>query len=885
MFASFPKHWKISGRFSGVRYDRLRVLPWAGFRNLSLDCGAAMTDLRDAMRERGLTPPSDLTPGKIARLPSNGKHSDRAGWCLLFPDGEGAVFGDHRGGWSETWQAKRSEPMTAEQRKAWRKQVADARKQAQAERDREHQAAAKEAARIWEQANPADPDHPYLRRKRVQPFDIRQDGKGRLVIPVYGPDGSLQSLQTIDGDGNKRFLSGGRMAAGRFWLRKDGDRILVGEGYATAASLAEAIPDAAVVMAFSAGNLKQVAQDIRKANPTAEVVLCADNDESGVGQAKAEEAARGIDAAVVVCPTQTDFNDLAAQQGLDAVREALERAPAPAPRPALKLDDGAWPEALDAAIRHLSDGGRVFDRGGVLVAIDADGSTFPVTAPWICTLLERRFKAVKFDKRSAGYLPARVPLEFSQRLLAMREAWTFPKLRAVLRHRVMRPDGSILDRPGYDGATGLYIATEGEAPAIRTDKEALRKAIAALWHPVSLMPYASPADAGAALALMLTAVQRPTLPLAPLFIASAPVFSSGKTLCGEVASILAGGDGRATVLGREEAEQEKALLSILMAGRPAVLLDNLEGVLRGAHLAALLTAETFSGRLLGSSAMVELPTRQLWVATGVNLAPSRDLLRRSLTIRLDPGVERPEQRAFPFHPVTWTREHQAEMQAAALTIVVAAHRAGAADVPAPSIGSYEVWDRQIRRAVLWLIQERLAPCEMADPLLTMERERGDDPEVARLTAFLHGWHGLVGDRPMLAADVIAKARENVTDPDCTEFLATVDEIAGVGGGHISNKRLAAYLRRHRGRITGGLVITKGAEVHAGFSWRVCEASLSEKSEKSDSSPTYAGNCQNRNVDSYSIDGGTNPTNPTNPITCPACAGEGCAWCASTGVRS
>jgi phage/plasmid primase-like uncharacterized protein len=843
-----------------------------------------MTDLRDAMQQRGLTPPNDLEPGKFVRFSTNDKHSDRAGWCLLFPDGEGAIFGCHRNGWSEVWQAARSEPMTPEERKAWRNQVAQARRQAQAEREAEYKAAAQEAARIWEQAKPADPAHSYLRRKQVQPFGIRQDGDGRLVIPVYGSDGAIQSIQHISGYGDKRFLPGGKMAAGRFWLRKDGARILVGEGFATMASIAEAVPGAAVVVAFSAGNLKQVAQDVRKANPTAEIVLCADNDENGVGQSMAKAAAEAVGASVVICPAKTDFNDLHCQSGLDAVRKALERAPAPAPRPALKLDDGTWPEALDAAIEHLARGDQVFDYGGALVAIATDGSTFPVTAPWLCTLLERQFKAVKFDKRSAAYLPARVPLEFAQRLLAAREGWTFPKLRAVLRHRVMRLDGSILDRPGYDGATGLCLTTEGDAPAIRTDREALRKAITALWHPVSLMPYASPSDAGAALALLLTAVQRPTLPLAPLFIASAPVYSSGKTILGEVGSVLAGGDGRATVLGREEAEQEKALLSILMTGRPAVLLDNLEGTLRGAHLAAMLTAETFSGRLLGSSAMVELPTRQLWVATGVNLAPSRDLLRRSLTIRLDPGVERPEQRAFPFHPVTWTREHRAEMQSAALTIVVAAHRAGAANVPAPSIGSYEAWDRQIRRAVLWLIREGLAPCEMADPLMTMERERGDDPEVARLAAFLHGWHGLVGDRPMLAADVIARARENVTDPDCTEFLATVDEIAGVGGGHISNKRLAAYLRRHRGRITCGLVITKGAEVHAGFSWRVCEASLSEKSEKSDSSPPYAANCQDRIVDTYSKDGGTNPTNPTNPITCPACAGEGCSWCESTGVR-
>jgi len=828
-----------------------------------------MTDLRDAMQQRGLTPPSDLEPGKFSRFPSNGRPSDRSGWCLLFPDGEGAVFGDHRGGWSETWQASRSEPMTAEQRRAWRKQVADAKRKAQAEREAEHQAAAKEAARIWEQAGPADPDHPYLLKKQVQPFGIRQDGQGRLVIPVFGPDGAIQSIQHISGDGSKRFLRNGRMAAGRFWLRKDGARILVGEGYATAASIAEALPDAAVAMAFSAGNLLAVAESIRKEHPQAEIVICGDRDESGIGQAKAEEAARGIDAAVVISPAPTDFNDLAVQQGLNAVREALGQAKAPAPRPALKLDDGAWPEALDAAIEHLARGDQVFDYGGALVAIATDGS-FPVTAPWVCTLLERRFKAVKYDKRSAGYQPARVPLEFAQRLLAMREAWAFPRLEAITTHRILRPDGTVIDRHGLDRATGVYLHHQGEWPPIPTD---IREAVKTLWFPLSQMPFDSPADAGAALGLLLTALQRPGLDLAPMHLVSSPTFGTGKSLVGTVASLLSGSGGEITTMGSRPEEAEKAILAALLAGRGCILLDNLSGSVGGDHLAAALTSTRYRGRILGQTAEISVPTRTLWVGTGINIYPTADLVRRAITVKLDAKTERPELREYSFHPGAWTQAHLPEIQAAALAVLRYAR-----PQPGPKLGSFTAWDSQVRQAVLTLIADGLTPCPMGDPLDTITRERQTDPEIERLGTLLQCWHAFNGERPVTVADLVSRVKAANDEA----FLAVLDEVGGDGRGNINARRTGWYLRRHEGRIVGGLQIAKGREGAFGVQWRVAGEGFKGFTPPNS---TYTGNCQSDSNDSYIGGGENDPDNPRNPTPCPACAGEGCSWCESTGVRS
>jgi len=57
------------------------------------------------IRSFGLEPPPCIEPGKWHRFPGlNKKSSNKAGWCLLFPDGIGGVFGDFTSSLNESWQ-------------------------------------------------------------------------------------------------------------------------------------------------------------------------------------------------------------------------------------------------------------------------------------------------------------------------------------------------------------------------------------------------------------------------------------------------------------------------------------------------------------------------------------------------------------------------------------------------------------------------------------------------------------------------------------------------------------------------------------------------------------------------------------------------------------
>jgi putative DNA primase/helicase len=124
----------------------------------------AAEKFKAALQTAGLTPPDVIEPGKLHRFPTNGKRGDDAGWCKLFPDMRGGVFGDHRSGISDHWSIKADPAMTTVERKAFRRQVAESKRQAEAEERRRHEAAARKAAAILETATGDPATHPYALR-------------------------------------------------------------------------------------------------------------------------------------------------------------------------------------------------------------------------------------------------------------------------------------------------------------------------------------------------------------------------------------------------------------------------------------------------------------------------------------------------------------------------------------------------------------------------------------------------------------------------------------------------------------------------------------------------------------------------------------------------
>jgi putative DNA primase/helicase len=316
---------------------------------------------REAINSAGLTPPDVIEPGKFHKFPGEGKRQgNTAGWCKLFPDEMGGIFGDYSTGLSTDWQATRNKPRTQAEREAFMRQVAEAKAQAEADQKARHAEAATKAGGIWKAATPAPEDHPYLARKKVKPHGARLY-KDALVIPLL-VGGVVHSLQFIAHDGTKKFLTDGRISGCYFSIGnpKDASALCIAEGFATGASIHEATGHP-VAVAFNAGNLLPVAQAMREKFPDLPLILCADDDyqtEGNPGMTKANEAAQSVGGKVAIPAfgtsrpeKATDFNDMVSIHDMEAVKRAIDGASVPAiadrqPGAINPLGSDLWPDPL-----------------------------------------------------------------------------------------------------------------------------------------------------------------------------------------------------------------------------------------------------------------------------------------------------------------------------------------------------------------------------------------------------------------------------------------------------------------------------------------------------------------------------------------------------------
>jgi putative DNA primase/helicase len=271
--------------------------------------------LRKAMLEAGLTPPDQIwLDGKVHRFASGTKgkpgHGDKPGWYVAYSDGVPAGrFGCWRLGVEVTWKAEVGRQLTMTEHLTQQRRIEEAKAARDAEQARKHEVAASTVQLIWSDGATASPDHPYLQRKGIKVHGARVTGDGRLMVPLYTPNGELSSLQYISADGDKKYHSGGATGGCYWWLGaiEDAKLVYVAEGFATAATIHEATGQP-VFVAYSASNLVPVTGMLRD-RINAPIVIVADNDASGVGQRYAEQASAKYGARFIVPPIEGDAND------------------------------------------------------------------------------------------------------------------------------------------------------------------------------------------------------------------------------------------------------------------------------------------------------------------------------------------------------------------------------------------------------------------------------------------------------------------------------------------------------------------------------------------------------------------------------------------------
>jgi uncharacterized protein (DUF927 family) len=281
------------------------------------------------------------------------------------------------------------------------------RRERKAEDAKRKAEAREKAGLIWAEAVPCT-EHPYLTRKHIGANGARLY-KGMLVIPMRAGN-VIHSLQFIGADGEKRFLTGGRVSGCYCSIGslKDAVALCIAEGFATGATIHEAT-GYPVAVAFNAGNLGAVAKGMRDKFPGLTLIVCADDDcrtDGNPGLTKATEAARAVGGLLAVPdfgPDRpegaTDFNDLHQAQGQEAVARCIDAAlnvPSSAQEAAQGVDTApAMPSSAKQGNNPISGDSVACDYGGgrfeisphgvFFIGTDKDGNE--LSPRWICSPL------------------------------------------------------------------------------------------------------------------------------------------------------------------------------------------------------------------------------------------------------------------------------------------------------------------------------------------------------------------------------------------------------------------------------------------------------------------------------------------------------------------
>lgn len=485
-------------------------------------------------------------------------------------------------------------------------------------------------------------------------------------------------------------------------------------------------------------------------------------------------------------------------------------------RPVVQIIAGKRSEAIDEAETYLVDRDPdLFQRGAFVVRVAPEevevGAGQKASALRIVKvgnehMRERLSQAVdfrSFDKRAEAFLPRDTPKDLAAAYLEREGLWKLPVLTAVATAPTLRPDGSIIDEPGFDPATGVYYDPRGisfpTVPRAPTKAAALA-ALDRLETLLATFDFVDEASRSTALSGLMTPLVRPAISVAPLHSYSAPVAGSGKSKLVDLASILASGHPAPVMAqGQRDEETEKALKTALLAGDLISSMDNVERPVGGDLLNQICTQSLITVRLFQTLTSQRVVNRVCMFGTGNNLQLLGDLTRRALVCRLDPQCERPELREFESgDPCAIALRDRAEFVVAVLTIVRAFVLEGR-PCSTPPIGSYEGWSRWVRDPLIWLGR--------IDPAETMELARGSDPRLAALRTILAQWSWHLGDIRFTAQEVIARASERssehgrASERDNYRYPEFRDALLVAAGerGAINSRRFGKWLANSAGR--------------------------------------------------------------------------------------
>jgi hypothetical protein len=417
-----------------------------------------------------------------------------------------------------------------------------------------------------------------------------------------------------------------------------------------------------------------------------------------------------------------------------------------------------------------------------------------------------------------------------------------PPLVGIIETPTFRPDGAIVQTPGYDPIT-RYLYRPSEVFPTVTDEistqDHARWAFSFMSEVFQDFPYVNAAHRSVPIAAILTLIARPAIVgSVPAILFDASTRGSGKTLQADAIATVATGRGAPRMnYTTDDVELEKILAGYALKGSPFICLDNVPTgrPFGGGPLDRCITArDKVDLRVLGGNNVPSLVWRALIMGTGNNISLFGDTARRVMMARLEPSEENPERRTVFRHNdlLAWVKAQRPRLVAAALLILRAYWRAGCPNMGCARWGSFEEWSKIVPHAIVF--------AGGADPMLARpEKDEDVDPEAQALSCLLEQlprlhWklhitepNGYDDPRnansPGIAGRTIVAALYE-QEPEWAEFEALRDAIETLcktkGGKRPDANSLGYKLRAMRSRVVGGRkLVGKPGKDHV-MMWKV-----------------------------------------------------------------
>jgi hypothetical protein len=498
--------------------------------------------------------------------------------------------------------------------------------------------------------------------------------------------------------------------------------------------------------------------------------------------------------------------------------------------PTIRLQDGQLPRAVAETEQAMQAAGiEVYARAGALVypvgeiMLTADGDRTVLAKFGRFTtdsFIEPVAEAAVFQRWSArrhAWVDIDPPLQLVRMVLSRERKWGFPRVAGIITTPTLRADGSLLATPGYDPRTELYLLPGLTLPPIPTaptreeGRAALKLLKDELFAEFAFRQRKPAIDLAVALAGLLTALLRGSLPTAPIVLVTASAPGTGKSyLVDVIAEVATGRLCSVITTSRSTEETEKRLGSVLLSGSAMVSLDNLTHDLEGELLCLISERSVVRVRILGLSEMPDCECRTAIFATGNNVGFKGDMVRRGLLCALETLEERPELHEYQNDVLARAHAERAKYVGAALTAVRAYLAAGSPKVVKP-FGSYHRWSALVRSPLVWLGEP--------DPVDSVEEIRKDDVTLSEIFEFFSLWDAhLRIDTAYTTTRIIeivdqgttssGQSPINFSPPELKAFLLRVAASRG-DPGHVSPERLGRWLRKIAGRIVGSRRLIRG----------------------------------------------------------------------------